>query len=110
MPTDKTVSFSTKPFCPKCGREIPTDEIVAEKDRAWCPNCRREMSFVEVADYSLVKAKRKLAYRWTTTMYIDDALGLQGDEGTFGKLFGWAAKSRRVKRAQWTLSGSGVCK
>ena len=58
MPTDKTASFSTKPICPKCGCEIPTDEIVAEKDRAWCPNCRREMSFVEVADYSLVKAKR----------------------------------------------------
>ncbi len=55
MHTDKTINFSTKPFCPKCGREIPTDEIVAEKDRAWCPNCRREMSFVEVADYSLVK-------------------------------------------------------
>ena len=58
MPTDKTVSFSTKPICPKCGCEISTDEIVVEKDRAWCPNCRREMSFVEVADYSLVKAKR----------------------------------------------------
>ena len=58
MHTDKTINFSTKPFCPKCRREIPTDEIVAEKDRAWCPNCRREMSFVEVADYSLVNAKR----------------------------------------------------
>ena len=58
MHTDKTINFSTKPFCPKCRREIPTDEIVAEKDRAWCPNCRKEMSFVEVADYSLVKAKR----------------------------------------------------
>ena len=58
MPTDKTASFSTKPICPKCGCEIPTDEIVVVKDRAWCPNCRREMSFVEVADYSLVKAKR----------------------------------------------------
>ena len=58
MHTDKTINFSTKPICPKCGREIPTDEIVVEKDWAWCPNCRWEMSFVEVADYSLVKAQR----------------------------------------------------
>lgn len=58
MATVKTIDFSTKPICPECGQEVPTDEIVVEKDRAWCPNCRREMSFVEVADYSLVKAKR----------------------------------------------------
>ena len=58
MATIKTIDFSTKPICPECGREIPTDEIDVEKDRAWCPNCRRKMSFVEVADYSLVQAKR----------------------------------------------------
>ena len=58
MPTDKSINFSTKPICPECGREISTDEIDVEKDRAWCPNCHREMSFVEVADYSLVQAKR----------------------------------------------------
>ena len=58
MSTVKTIDFSTKPICPECGQEISTDEIVVKKDRAWCPNCRREMSFVEVADYSLVKAKR----------------------------------------------------
>ena len=58
MPTDKTINFSTKPICPECGLEISTDEIDVEKDRVWCPNCRREMSFVEVADYSLVQAKR----------------------------------------------------
>lgn len=58
MATIKTIDFSTKPICPECGREIPTDEIDVEKDRARCPNCRREMSFVEVADYSLVHAKR----------------------------------------------------
>jgi YD repeat-containing protein len=57
MATIKTIDFSTKPICPECGREIPTDEIDVEKDCAWCPNCCREMSFVEVADYSLVKAK-----------------------------------------------------
>lgn len=56
--TDKTINFSTKPICPKCGCEIPADEVVVEKDHAWCPNCRREMSFAEVADYSLVQAKR----------------------------------------------------
>ena len=58
MAAIKTIDFSTKPICPRCGCELPTDEIVVEKDRAWCPNCRREMSFVEVADYSLVQAKR----------------------------------------------------
>ena len=54
--------------------------------------------------------KGKLVYHWTTTMYVEDILGLQGDEGWLGRYFGWAAKSRRVKRAQWPLSGSGVCK
>lgn len=58
MATVKTIDFSTKPVCPECGRDIPTDGIDVEKDSIWCPICRREMSFVEVADYSLVKAKR----------------------------------------------------
>ena len=50
------------------------------------------------------------SYRWSTTMYVEDVLGLQGDEGWIGKYFGWAAKSRRVKRAQWSISNSGTCK
>ena len=58
MATVKTIDFSTKPVCPECGRDIPTDGIDVEKDSIWCPICRREMSFVEVADYSLVQAKR----------------------------------------------------
>jgi hypothetical protein len=33
------------------------------------------------------------SYRWSTTMYVEDVLGLQGDEGWIGKYFGWAAKS-----------------
>ena len=58
MATVKTIDFSTMPVCPECGRDIPTDGIDVEKDSIWCPICRREMSFVEVADYSLVQAKR----------------------------------------------------
>ena len=58
MATVKTIDFSTKPVCPECGRDIPTAGIDVEKDSIWCPICRREMSFVEVADYSLVQAKR----------------------------------------------------
>ena len=58
--------------------------------------------------YSFENGRR--TFRWTTTMYVEDVLGLQGDEGWLGKYFGWAARSRRVKRAQWPLSGSGVCK
>ena len=58
--------------------------------------------------YSCEQGRR--VYRWTTTMYVEDVMGLQGDEGWFGRYFGWAARSRRVKRAQWTLSGAGVCK
>ena len=59
MRTDLTINFLTKPICPKCGREIPIDKIVIENDSAWCSTCGREMSFIEMADYSLVKAKRR---------------------------------------------------
>lgn len=58
MATVKTIDFSTKPVCPECGRDIPIEGIDVEKDSIWCPICHREMSFVEVADYSLVQAKR----------------------------------------------------
>ena len=53
--------------------------------------------------------ERRRTFSWGTIMYIDDTLGLQGDEGWFGSLFGWAARSRRVRRAQWRINGSGVC-
>lgn len=53
--------------------------------------------------------ERKRTFSWGTIMYIDDSLGLQGDEGWLGSLLGWAAKSRRVRRAQWRINGSGVC-
>ena len=59
MATVKTINFSTKPVCPECGRDIPTDGIDVEKDSIWCPICRREMSFVEVADYSLVQRTKE---------------------------------------------------
>ena len=68
------------------------------------------IDFVTPVYISYTCEKGKLVYHWTTTMYVEDALGLQGDEGWLGKYFGWAAKSRRVKRAQWPLSGSGICK
>ena len=53
--------------------------------------------------------ERKRTFSWGTIMYIDDTLGLQGDEGWLGSLFRWAARSRRVRRAQWRINGSGVC-
>ena len=58
-PNGETINFATKPVCPECGGEIPTNEIAVEKDSAHCPTCGRVMSFAEVADYSLVMAKRK---------------------------------------------------
>lgn len=72
----KTINFSTRPICLECGREVPTDEIVVEKDRAWCPNCRREISFVEVADYSLVRANRNepLPSGFPIISYSEDSL------------------------------------
>lgn len=36
----------------------------------------------------------KRTYSWSTTMYVEDSLGLQGTESWLGKYFGWAAKSR----------------
>ena len=51
--------------------------------------------------------KRK--YSWSTTMYVEDSLGLQGTESWLGKYFGWAAKSRRARRAHWIINGSGTC-
>ena len=50
------------------------------------------------------------AYTWTTTMYVEDVLGTQeGDR--IRKIPGVASitPSRRVRRASWTLSGSGEC-
>ena len=61
---------------------------------------------VRVKYETCVSKKKK--FTWETTMYVEDTLGLQGDEG-FLKYFTWAAKSRRVKRASWTIRGSGTC-
>ena len=54
--------------------------------------------------------KGKRSYTWTTTMYVEDVLGTQeGDR--IRKIPGMASitPSRRVRRASWTLSGSGEC-
>ena len=51
---------------------------------------------------------KKRNFTWETTMYVEDSLGLQGTEG-FLKNFTWAAKSRRAKRAEWTIIGTGMC-
>ena len=51
---------------------------------------------------------RRRRFSWTTTMYVEDRLGLQGDEGWMTH-FTWAAKSRIVKRAEWVIRGSGEC-
>ncbi len=61
---------------------------------------------VKVQYEPCVNKKRK--YFWETKMYVEDVLGLQGTED-FLKYFTWAAKSRRVKRAQWIISDSGIC-
>ena len=52
----------------------------------------------------------KCAYTWTTTMYVEDVLGTQ--EGDRIRIIPGVASitpSRRVRRASWTLSGSGEC-
>ena len=64
-----------------------------------------------VAEYAYsagIRGRRK--YSWTTEMYIEDVLATQpGDR--LRNIPGVAAvtPSRKVKRAQWTLSGSGEC-
>lgn len=68
------------------------------------------VDYVTPVDITYTCERGKRMYHWTTTMYVSDVLGLQGGEGWLGKFFGWAAKSRQVKRAQWTLAGSGECK
>ena len=52
----------------------------------------------------------KRSYTWTTTMYVEDVLGSQ-DGDFIRKIPGIASitPSRRVRRASWTLSGSGKC-
>ena len=52
----------------------------------------------------------KRSYTWTTTMYVEDVLGSQ-DGDFIRKIPGIASitPSRRVRRASWTLSGSGEC-
>ncbi len=61
---------------------------------------------VKVTYEACVNRRRK--FSWTTTMYVEDRLGLQGDEGWMTH-FTWAAKSRIVKRAEWVIRGSGEC-
>ena len=52
----------------------------------------------------------KLLYTWTTTMYIEDVLGTQeGDRIRSIPGVASITPSRRVRRASWTLSGSGEC-
>ena len=53
------------------------------------------------------RGKRK--FSWSTEMYVEDSLGLQGNEGWLGRLFSWTARSRRVRRARWRIQGSGTC-
>ena len=52
----------------------------------------------------------KRTYSWSTTMYVEDVLGTQEGD-LIRKIPGVASitPSRRVRRASWTLSGSGEC-
>ena len=48
-------------------------------------------------------------YQWTTTMYVEDILGLQEYDPIYNRLTAWLFPSRRVRRATWEISGSGDC-
>ena len=45
-------------------------------------------------------------YEWTTVMYVEDVLGVT--ESKLG-IFDFIARARRVKRAQWMITGHGMC-
>ena len=67
---------------------------------------------VEIKYTDIGGGKRR--YEWSTEMYIEDVLGLQDHDRlaqirVLGGFCKWLCPSRRVKRARWTLSGSGEC-
>ena len=56
----------------------------------------------------------KRQYNWSTEMYVYDVLGTQRHDPirkipVVGDIIGSLTPSRGVKRARWTLSGSGLC-
>ena len=62
---------------------------------------------VKIKDDTVRGRKR---FSWATEMYVEDVLGTQ-PEDRLRRIPGIAAitPSRKVKRAQWALSGSGEC-
>ena len=67
---------------------------------------------VQIQYKDCINGKRK--FKWKTTMYVEDILGSQPDDPIrnipiIGPWVGDIAPQRKVRRAQWDLTGEGEC-
>lgn len=56
-----------------------------------------------------VRDNNSIRFSWKATMYVDDVLGTQPGDGLYNRFTGWVFPSRRVRRANWVISGEGSC-